>query len=82
MSNPATINIQRISLGQLKTQQDVAQLVKHLSTLYNTTIPVITGSGAPTMAPTKISGQYIDVANKQVYVATGINGHSDWVKVS
>lgn len=76
------INAQRISLGQLKTQQDVAQLVQHLRNLYSGQINVITGSGAPTMPPSKISYQYIDTKNKQVYVATGNSHASDWIKVS
>lgn len=77
-----TINTQRISLGQMKTQQDVAQLVQHLRNLYNAQIQVINGSGAPNIAPPKISAQYIDTINKNVYVATGNSKLSDWVKVS
>lgn len=80
MSNP--LNQQRISLGELKTQQDVAQLIQHLRNLYNSSIAVITGSGAPTSVPPKISSQYIDTTNNQVYVATGNSLVSHWVKVS
>lgn len=80
MSNP--LNNQRISIGQLESPQDVAQLVKHLQNLYNGTIPVTTGAGAPTVPPAKISHQYIDTTNKQVYVAIGNSQVSDWIKVS
>lgn len=80
MSQP--INIQRISLGKLDNVYDVNQLIQHLKNLYNSSIPVVTGNGAPTVAPTKISGQYIDLTNKQVYVAVGNSKTTDWVKVS
>lgn len=76
------INTQRIQLGLLKTPQDVAALTKHLQNLYNSAILVTTGSGAPTMAPTKITAQYIDTKNKNVYIATGNSLVTDWVKVS
>ncbi len=62
--------------------QDVATLIKHLQTLYNAQILVTTGSGAPTVAPTKISAQYLDLTNKNVYVAVGNSKVSDWIKVS
>lgn len=82
MSNPQPINVQRIQLGDLRSPQSVATLTKHLQTLYNGQILVTTGSGAPTMAPTKISAQYIDTKNKHIYVATGNSLLTDWVKVS
>ena len=78
----SVLNQQRISLGSLDSPQDINQLVQHLRNLYNTTIPVTTGSGAPTVAPAKISHQYIDVVNKHIYVATGNSKVSDWMKVA
>ena len=80
MSNP--LNVTRVSIGQLKSQQDIAQLVHHLNNLYNSTIPVIMGSGAPTSIPPKISAQFIDTKNNQVYVATGNSNKNQWIKVS
>lgn len=80
MSN--TLNSQRISLGNLNNPQDVQRLTVHIQTLYNGQIPVITGSGAPSMVPPKISAQYIDTKNNQIYVATGNSLISHWVKVS
>ena len=82
MPNRSPINVQRISLGDLKSPQDVAQLKQHLLNLYNGTIVVSMGSGAPTVPPTKISAQYIDTKNKNVYVATGNSLVTDWIKVS
>ena len=43
---------------------------------------VVTGTAAPTVAPT-FSGQiFVDTTNKTVYVATGNAGSGDWVLVS
>lgn len=78
MSTPQPINQVRISLGQLKSQQDVTQLVQHLRNLYNGQINQITGSGAPTMAPTKIGSEYLDTKNKKIYKATGNSTVADW----
>lgn len=80
MNHP--INAPRIALGDLKNPQDVQRLTVHIQTLYNNQIPVIIGSGAPNTAPPKISAQYIDTKNNQVYVATGNSLISHWVKVS
>lgn len=76
------LNQVRIQLGSLNNPIDIQRLVTHLQTLYSGQINVITGSGAPTMAPPKISSQYIDTVNKQVYVAAGNSKATDWVRVS
>lgn len=76
MSQP--LNQIRIAIGKLESDQDIAQLVKHLQTLYGGQINQITGSGAPTMAPPKIGSEYIDIAGGKIYKATGNSSTSDW----
>lgn len=80
MPNP--LNTQRIQLGSLDNPFDIQRLTVHLQDLYNGQIPVITGSGVPKTVPPKISAQYIDTKNNNVYVATGNSLLSHWVKVS
>lgn len=76
------LNAPRIALGDLNNPQDVQRLTVHIQTLYNNQIPVVIGSGIPKIVPPKISAQYIDTKNNQVYVATGNSLISHWVKVS
>lgn len=76
------LNVQRILLGDLKSPQSISQLTNHLQKLYNGLIVVSMGKGVPEVPPTKISAQYIDTKNKNVYVATGNSLVTDWVKVS
>lgn len=78
----APLNIKRIDLGGLKNPFDIQRLHVHLQELYNSSIPVITGSGAPTTVPPKISAQFIDTKNNHVYIATGNTLISHWTKVS
>ena len=81
MSNP-TLNTKRIQLGTLDNPGDIQRLTVHIQELYNGQIPVITGSGAPTTIPPKISAQFIDTKNNHIYVATGNTKVGNWVKVS
>jgi hypothetical protein len=72
------INQIRISLGQLNTQQDVAQLVKHLQTLYTGQINQIVSTAAPNTAPSKIGAEYINTTTGKIYKAIGNSKVSDW----
>ena len=73
--------IRAIQVVDLHNPQGQARLASYLKDLYTKVIPTITGSGAPTVLPTQIGQQYVDITNHQVYVSTKV-ATTGWVKVS